>query len=67
MLPIHQFQQLDNDVRMGIIRKAPVVETTEWCMRVVTVAQKDGSASKTIDFQPVNKYCEREPQDHLIL
>ena len=46
---------------MGIIRKAPAGETTEWCMRMITVAKKDSSPSRTIDFQPINKYCEREP------
>ena len=48
-------KQSDNDVRMGIIRKATVGETTKWCMRMVTVAKKDGSPRRTIDFQGINK------------
>lgn len=52
--------QLDKDVAMGILRKAPVGEPTEWCMNMVTVAKKDGSPRRTIDFQPINKYCLRE-------
>ena len=52
--------QLDKDVEMGILRKAPVGEPTEWCMNMVTVAKKDGSPRRTIDFQPINKYCLRE-------
>ena len=54
-------KQSDSGVRMGIICEAPVGETTEWCMRMVTVAKKDGSLRRTTDFQPINKYCEREP------
>ena len=29
-------------------------------MRMVTVSKKDGTPRQTIDFQPINKYCERE-------
>ena len=43
-------RQLDNDVRMGIIRKAPVGETTECRMRMVTVAKKDGSPGEQLIF-----------------
>ena len=45
---------------MGIIQKAPVGEASEWCMRMVTVAKANGSPRRTIDFQPINKYCVRE-------
>ena len=30
-------QQLDKDVKLGILCKAPLGEPTEWCMRMVTV------------------------------
>ena len=53
-------RQLEKDIEMGIIRKAPIGEPTEWCMRMVTVSKKDGTPRRTIDFQPINKYCERE-------
>ena len=33
---------------------------TEWCMRMITVPKKDGSPRRTIDFQPINKHCQRE-------
>lgn len=52
--------QLDNDEKHGIIRKAPVGEASEWCMRMVTVPKNDGTPRRTIDFQPINKYCARE-------
>ena len=53
-------EQLDQDEEMGIIRKVPVGEATEWCMRMVTVPKKDGSPRRTIDFQHINKFCKRE-------
>ena len=53
-------RQLEKDIEMGIIRRAPIGEPTEWCMRMVTVSKKDGTPRRTIDFQPINKYCERE-------
>ena len=53
-------RQLEKDTEMGIIRRAPIGEPTEWCMRMVTVSKKDGTPRRTIDFQPINKYCERE-------
>ena len=53
-------KQLDEDVRLGILQEAPVGESSDWCMRMVTVAKKDGSPRRTVDFQPLNKYCQRE-------
>ena len=53
--------QLDMDEKKGVIQKVPVGELREWCMRMVTVSKKDGSPCRTIDFQPINKYCRREP------
>ena len=31
-----------NDVKMGILRPAPLNEPNEWCMRMITVKKKDG-------------------------
>ena len=53
-------QQLDKDVKLGILRKAPLGEPTEWYMKMVTVPKKDGSPRHTADFQPINKFCKRE-------
>ena len=52
--------QLDRDEKMGIIRKAPLGEGSEWCMRMVTVPKSNGTPRRTIDFQPINKHCLRE-------
>ena len=53
-------RQLEKDIEMGIIRRAPIGKPTDWCMRMVTVSKKDGTQRRTIDFQPINKCCERE-------
>ena len=53
-------QQLDKDVELGMLQKVPVGEPTEWCMRIVPVAKQDGKPCRTVDFQPSNKYCDRE-------
>ena len=51
---------LDADVRKGILRKVPVGERTDWCMRMLVVPKHDGSPRRTVDFQPLNKYIDRE-------
>ena len=43
-------KQLEEDVRLGIIQKAPVGQASDWCMQMVTVAKKDRSPCRTIDF-----------------
>ena len=35
-------KQLDEDEALGIIRKIPQDETTDWCMRMVVVSKRDG-------------------------
>ena len=52
--------QLDKDEQLGIIRKAPVGKSSEWCMRMVVVPKSNGQPRRTIDFQPINKFCLRE-------
>ncbi len=54
-------RQLKRDVEDGILRKAPVNEATPWCMKMVVATKKDGSPRLTVDFQPLNKHCQREP------
>ena len=53
-------KQLDEDDALGIIRKIPHGETTDWCMRMVVVSKRDGKPRRTVDFQPLNKYSKRE-------
>ena len=52
--------QLEKDVEMGILQRVLVGEPTEWCMRMVAVPKKDGKPRRTVDFQPINKFCMRE-------
>ena len=51
---------LEADVRKGILRKVPVGERTDWCMRMLVVPKHNGSPRRTVDFQPLNKYIDRE-------
>ena len=53
-------QQLDEDVRRGVIRPVPAGEATEWCARMVVVAKKSGKPRRTVDFQKLNACCQRE-------
>ena len=51
-------EQLDSDVRLGVIEK--VTEPSQWCHRMVFVGKPDGTPRRTVDLQPLNKWCERE-------
>ena len=53
-------QQLDDDVSAGVLQKAPIGVVNEWCMRMVTVRKKNGDPRRTVDYQPINKFCHRE-------
>ena len=62
-IPLHWQERvkrdLDNDVKMGVIE--PVTEPSEWCQRMVCVRKHDGTPRRTVDLQPLNKFCKREP------
>ena len=49
---------LDKDEAMGVIKK--VEEPSEWCQQMVVVRKPDGSSRRTVDFQPLNKFCRHE-------
>ena len=49
---------LDKDKAMGVIER--VKEPSEWCQRMVVVRKPDGSPRRTVDFQPLNKFCRQE-------
>ena len=53
-------RQIDDDVRAGILRPVPTGDVTEWCARMVVVGKKDGGPRRTVDFQKLNSFCERE-------
>ena len=54
-------KQLDEDVEKGILRKAPIGEPNDWCMRMVVVRKKNGKLRRAIDFRPLNLVSKREP------
>lgn len=53
-------QDLDRDVRLGIIEPVPQGTPTVWCARMVVVGKKDGSPRRTVDLQPLNDATYRE-------
>ena len=52
--------QLDEDVEKGILRKVLPGTPVDWCMRMVCVPKPDGTPRRTVDFQPLNRFCKRE-------
>ena len=46
---------LDKDKAMGVIER--VEEPSEWCQRMVVVQKPDGSPRRTVDFQPLYRFC----------
>ena len=61
-VPLHWQEQvkadLDRDCRLGVIE--PVTEPSDWCHRMVVVRKHDGKPRRTVDLQPLNKFCRRE-------
>ena len=55
-------EQLEDDVRMGILKRVPVGTPTVWQHRMHVVAKADGRPRRTVDFRNLNKYCDRETQ-----
>ena len=53
-------QDLDRDVRLGIIEPVPQGTVTRWCSRMVPTAKKNGDPRRTVDLQNVNKATLRE-------
>ena len=53
-------EQLEEDVRRGVLQPAPAGEATEWCSRMVVVSKKSGQPRRTVDYQRLNASCLRE-------
>ena len=53
-------EQLDNDVRLGVLEKVPIGEPSEWCHRMVLAHKPDGSPRQTVDLSPLNAHYLRE-------
>ena len=52
--------QLDRDVRDGVIEPVPIGEPVVWCSPMIVTAKKDGRPRRTVDLQRLNSQCLRE-------
>ena len=52
-------QQVDDDVKIGVIQEVPAGEVTDCCARMVVVAKKN-NLRRTVDYQEINKSCKIE-------
>jgi hypothetical protein len=63
-IPIHwQVQvkeELDRDVRLGVIEPVQMGEPTAWCSRMVVCPKSDGSPRRTVDLQALNRTAVRQ-------
>ncbi len=53
-------EQLDMDVRSGVLEKVPEGIPTRCCFRMVVVQKRDGTPRCTVDLQSFNRECLRE-------
>ena len=53
-------RQLYEDVQKGILKKVSPGTPVDWCMRMVCVPKPDGSPRRTVDDQPLNRFCKRK-------
>ena len=55
-------EQLDQDVRLGILEKVPVGTPVKWLHRMHVVAKENGRPRRTVDLRTLNDHCLRETQ-----
>ena len=55
-------EQLDQDVRLGILEKVPIGTPSKWLHRMHVVAKQDGRPRRTVDLRKLNDHCLRETQ-----
>ena len=64
LVPIHWqekvFQDLERDVRIGVLEKVSPNTPVTWCSRMVVAAKADGSPRRTVDLQPQNRHSVRQ-------
>ena len=53
-IPMHWMkevkEQLDKDVRLGVLEPVPVGEPVTWCSRMIVCPKKDGKPRRTVDL-----------------
>ena len=63
-VPLHWREQVKNDlerdVRIGVLEKVPDNTPVTWQSRMVITAKADGTPRRTIDLQPLNKHSIRQ-------
>ena len=48
------------DVKLGVLEKLPTNTPTTWLSRMVITAKSNGEPRRTVDYQPLNKYVQRQ-------
>ena len=63
-VPLHWKAQveaeLERDVRLGVIERAPIGEKVEWTAPMHIASKKNGEPRRTVDFQSLNAAAGRE-------
>ena len=64
LVPIHWqervFQDLERDVRLGVLEKVGPNTPVTWCSRMVVAAKADLSPRRTVDLQHLNRHSVRQ-------
>ena len=64
LVPVHWqdkvHQDLERDVRIGVLEKVNPNTPVTWCSRMVVTAKADGSPRRTVDLQPQNRHSVRQ-------
>ena len=64
LVPIHWhdkvLQDLERDVRIGVLEKVSPNTPVTWCSRMVVTAKADGTPRRTVDLQHLNKHSVRQ-------
>ena len=63
-VPLHWRDQvredLQKDVRLGVIEPVPAGEPTRWQHRMIITSKENGEPRRVVDLSPLNKHCLRE-------
>ena len=65
VVPIHFREQVRNDleadVKKGVLERVPAGESMEWCTRMVVQTKKNGTARRTVDLSYLSRHGLPEP------
>jgi hypothetical protein len=53
-------EELDRDVRIGVLEEVPVNTPSPWCSRMVVCIKKSGRSQRTVDLKAVNPAAPRQ-------